>query len=125
VRSPCLDQPKNIGLTITSVSRIHRFGIKGLRSDDFVMLFAWSFFTLLCYSLNNLLNHGGKNNYLTPEQVAVLTPSDISEIVTDMKWVFAQEHFVLAVLWSAKAAMLIIYWRITLVLAHVIKVPHH
>lgn len=73
---------------------------------------------MLCYSLNNLLNHGSLNNYITPEAASLLTPSELSEIVNNMKWVFAQEHLVLAVLWSSKTVMLIIYWRITLVFSH-------
>lgn len=98
------------------MARIRRFGISGLRSDDFMVFFALVNFTLLCYSLNHLIDRGGKNNYMSEGAAALLTPDEVAYIVANGKWVFVQEHLMLGVLWSAKFSVLIIYWRITFVL---------
>jgi len=80
-----------------------------------VIFFALVCFTLLCYSLNHLVDHGGLNNYISVEVAATLTPAERALISANGKWVFVQEHLMLGILWSAKASLLIIYWRITFV----------
>lgn len=50
---------------------------------------------------------------MTPEEEAALTPEIVAQRVHGSKWVFVSEHAMLLTIWSMKAAMLILYTRIT------------
>lgn len=50
---------------------------------------------------------------MTPEEEAALTPAIIADRIRGSKWVFVSEHAMLLTIWSMKAAMLILYVRIT------------
>lgn len=50
---------------------------------------------------------------MTDEEVAQLTPQIIAQRVKGSKWVFVSEHAMLLTIWSMKAAMLVLYARIT------------
>lgn len=50
---------------------------------------------------------------MTAEEEAALTPVIIERRVNGSKWVFVSEHAMLLTIWSMKAAMLILYTRIT------------
>lgn len=129
-------------LTQDSVARIRRFGITGLKIDDYIMFngvvckltyppaikastraFARSSlvkmhidfgvgYTILCISFNKVINGGG-SNYMTDEEVAALTPLIIEERIRGSKWVFVTEHAMLIAIWSMKACMIVLYRSIT------------
>lgn len=97
---------------LISTARIRRLGIRNLQADDYLMLSAVLWYTLLCVALNQVASGGG-SNLMTAEDKANLTPAISAEREKGSKWVFVSEHaFVLAV-WSMKACMLVIYARIT------------
>ncbi|KAK5094999.1 hypothetical protein LTS08_008395 [Lithohypha guttulata] len=50
---------------------------------------------------------------MTDEEVAQLTPATTSQRVRASRWVFASEHAMLLTIWSMKAAMLVLYARLT------------
>jgi hypothetical protein len=109
--------PQKLELIITntyliSTARIRRLGIRNLQADDYLMLSAVIWYTLLCVALNQVASGGG-SNLMTQEDIDTLTPAIHAEREKGSKWVFVSEHaFVLAV-WSMKACMLVIYARIT------------
>lgn len=70
------------------------------------------FYTLLCVALNQMLVGAG-SNLMTPEEEAALTPEIIAQRVVGSKWVFVSEHGMLLTIWTMKAAMLVLYVRIT------------
>lgn len=100
--------------TCCSTARIRRLGIRNLQSDDYVMVFAVIWYTILCVALNSVASGGG-SNLMTDEDKANLTPEIYEERVKGSKWVFVSEHAFVLAIWAMKACMLIIYSRITYV----------
>lgn len=56
---------------------------------------------------------GGGSNLLSEEEIEALTPESTAARVEGSKWVFVSEHAMLLTIWSMKAAMLVLYARIT------------
>ncbi|KAF2191467.1 hypothetical protein K469DRAFT_746793 [Zopfia rhizophila CBS 207.26] len=94
------------------LSRIQRLRLKGLETDDYLMLSALVWYTLLCVSLNQVASGGG-SNLMTEEDIANLTPETKAERIRGSKWVFVSEHAMVLTIWTLKVCMLIIYSRIT------------
>ncbi|KAJ5493729.1 hypothetical protein N7463_009816 [Penicillium fimorum] len=94
------------------VARVRRLGIRNLQIDDYLMLFAVLWYTLLCVALNEVASGGG-SNLMTEEDIKSLTDKIIDERVRGSKWVFVSEHSFILCVWSLKACMLVIYARIT------------
>lgn len=69
-------------------------------------------YTILCVAFNEMLEGAG-SNLMTDEEVAALTPELISQRIDGSKWVFVSEHAMLLTIWSMKAAMLVLYMRVT------------
>ncbi|KAJ0425726.1 hypothetical protein BJY00DRAFT_157536 [Aspergillus carlsbadensis] len=101
-----------LGVVLRFVARIRRLGIRNLQSDDYVMIFASVWYTILCVALNQVASGGG-SNLMTDEDKKNLTPAVYAERVKGSKWVFVSEHAFVLAIWSMKACMLIIYSRIT------------
>jgi len=99
-------------LTKVSISRIRRAGIQHIQSDDYFVCFGLLSYTLLCVSFNQMLKGAG-SNLMTDEEVAQLTSDITAERVKGSKWVFVSEHAMLLTIWSMKAAMLVLYARVT------------
>ncbi|KAB8069902.1 hypothetical protein BDV29DRAFT_43149 [Aspergillus leporis] len=101
-----------LGVCLRFIARIRRLGIRNLQSDDYVMVFAVFWYTMLCVALNEVVIVGG-SNLMSEEDIKNLTPEIKADRVRGSKWVFVSEHsFVLSV-WAMKACMLVIYARIT------------
>ncbi|KAE8160703.1 hypothetical protein BDV40DRAFT_269791 [Aspergillus tamarii] len=101
-----------LGVCLRFVARIRRLGIRNLQTDDYLMVFAIIWYTILCVALNEVVIVGG-SNLMSEEDIKNLTPVIKADRVRGSKWVFVSEHsFVLAV-WAMKACMLVIYARIT------------
>ncbi|KAJ5826660.1 hypothetical protein N7447_003423 [Penicillium robsamsonii] len=94
------------------VARVRRLGIRNLQVDDYLMLFAVLWYTILCVALNQVASGGG-SNLMTEEDKLSLTDKIIDERVRGSKWVFVSEHSFILCVWSLKACMLVIYARIT------------
>ncbi|KAL2828075.1 hypothetical protein BJY01DRAFT_228755 [Aspergillus pseudoustus] len=101
-----------LGVVLRFVARIRRLGIQNLQSDDYVMIFASVWYTILCVALNQVASGGG-SNLMTDEDIKNLTPAVYAERVRGSKWVFVSEHAFILAIWAMKACMLIIYSRIT------------
>lgn len=99
---------------MTSVARLRRLGLRNLQIDDYLMLFALVWYTILCVSLNQVASGGG-SNLMTEEDKATITSEEIALRVRGSKWVFVSEHSFVLCIWSLKACMLVIYGRITYV----------
>jgi hypothetical protein len=101
-------------IPFNSTARLRRLGLRNLQIDDYLMLFAVVWYTLLCTALNQVASGGG-SNLLTAEDKAALTDESIAERIRGSKWVFVSEHSFVLCVWSLKACMLVIYGRITYV----------
>ena len=56
---------------------------------------------------------GAGSNLMTDAEVADLTPTIKAQRVRGAKWVFVSEHAMLLTIWAMKAAMLVLYARVT------------
>ncbi|GIK04808.1 hypothetical protein Aspvir_008903 [Aspergillus viridinutans] len=101
-----------LGTVLRFVARIRRLGVRNLQVDDYLMLFAVLWYTLLCVALNEVASGGG-SNLMTEEDRANLTPATYADRVRGSKWVFVSEHSFVLAIWAMKACMLVIYSRIT------------
>lgn len=94
------------------VARLRRFGIAGLKVDDYFMINAGFWYTLLCVAFNKIASGGG-SNLMTEMELAALTPESHRERVAGSKWVFVSEHSMIMCVWSCKVCMLVLYAAIT------------
>ena len=97
-----------------SGSRAIKLGITKLQADDYLMINATFWYTLLAVSINKMIAGGG-SNYMTPDEEASLTPQTIKDRVEGSKWVFVSEQAMILTIWSLKLCMLFIYGRLTYV----------
>ncbi|KAJ5226394.1 hypothetical protein N7468_007619 [Penicillium chermesinum] len=104
------------GAVLRYVARIRRLGFANLQVDDYLMLNAVVWYTILCVALNEVATGGG-SNLMTPEDIAALKGPHGAAIHAERekgsKWVFVSEHAFILCVWSLKACMLVIYARIT------------
>jgi hypothetical protein len=107
-----------------SVARIRRLGIRNLQVDDYLMMFAVVWYTILSVALNSVATGGG-SNLMTDEDIANLTPKTHAERERGSKWVFVSEHAFILCIWSLKACMLVIYSRITYVHDLIMQLRFH
>ena len=98
-----------------STARIRRLGILNLQTDDYLMMFAVVWYTVLCVALNQVASGGG-SNLMDDDDIKNLTPKIHAERESGSKWVFVSEHSFLLAIWAMKSCMLVIYARITYVL---------
>lgn len=96
----------------TSAARIRRLGIRNLQIDDYLMLFAVVWYTMLCVALNQVVAGGG-SNLMDEYEIKHLTPAIKAERISGSKWVYVSEHSFLLATWTLKSCMLVIYARIT------------
>lgn len=85
-----------------------------LRLDDYLMLFAACWYTLLCIALNRIVGGGG-TNFMSEADIAALTPEITKRRIEGAKWVFVSEQSLMATVWTMKGCMLIVYGRLTYV----------
>ncbi|KAH8670281.1 hypothetical protein BGZ60DRAFT_527754 [Tricladium varicosporioides] len=97
-------------------ARIHRLGIKGLQNDDYGMLLAGAFYTILVVCLNVIASGGGSNLY-PPELFPTFSEQNIQDRIHGSKIVILSEQAMLNVIYVIKACMLLMYTRLTLGLA--------
>jgi len=95
-------------------ARIHRLGFKGLQTDDYLMLGAGCFYTLLIVCLNVISQGGGSNLYLPEDYPNGFTPEEVEERIQGSKIVVVSEQAMLNVIYIIKVCMLIMYTRLTL-----------
>ncbi|KAJ5948263.1 hypothetical protein N7466_001278 [Penicillium verhagenii] len=101
-----------LGAVLRYTARVRRLGLRGLQADDYLMLNAVLWYTILCVALNQVASGGG-SNLMTDEEKAHITPAIHAEREKGSKWVFVSEHAFILCVWSLKACMLVIYARIT------------
>ncbi|KAH0556831.1 hypothetical protein GP486_005378 [Trichoglossum hirsutum] len=93
-------------------ARVRWLGVAKLHADDWLMINAGLWYTLLCVSLNQIASGGG-SNLMSREEIDALTPVTIAERIRGSKWVFVSEQAMLIAIWSMKCCMLVIYSRLT------------
>ncbi|KAM5436330.1 hypothetical protein MferCBS31731_006023 [Microsporum ferrugineum] len=98
-------------VVLRSIARIRRMGVRGLQSDDYLILFAAVWYTVLCVALNEIIIAGG-SNLLTADDIRKLTPETKARRSRGAKWVFVGEHAMVMTLWTLKTCMIILYHRI-------------
>ncbi len=98
----------------SSISRVRKLGITKLQADDYIMVNATFWYTLLAVSINKMIAGGG-SNFMTPEDEVSLTPQTVKERMEGSKWVFVSEQGMIITIWSLKLCMLFIYRRLTYV----------
>ncbi|KAJ5642354.1 hypothetical protein N7490_006354 [Penicillium lividum] len=101
-----------LGAVLRYTARVRRLGVRNLQADDYLMLNAVLWYTILCVALNQVASGGG-SNLMTQEQIDNMTPTIHADRVKGSKWVFVSEHAFILCVWSLKACMLVIYARIT------------
>ena len=69
-------------------------------------------YTLLVISINKII-FGGGSNYMTPEDIAALTPQAKANRISGSKWVLVSEEVMVLCVWTCKVCMLLIYRRLT------------
>jgi hypothetical protein len=94
-----------------SASQARRLGIKNLRTDDWAVITAIPWYTLLVVSLNKII-FGGGSNYMTAEEIAELTPESKHNREIGSKWVFLSEEVMVLTVWTCKVCMLLLYKRL-------------
>ncbi|CRG83345.1 hypothetical protein PISL3812_00696 [Talaromyces islandicus] len=82
------------------------------QAEDFVMLSGMLWYTAFVVTNLQLAKGGGGTLYL-PGQFETFTPDDIASRVQFAKVEFASEQCMVNVVWTMKACMLIIYYRMT------------
>jgi len=98
---------------VYSIARVRRFGILGLKADDYVMVNAIIWYTILCVSFNKIASGQGSNLITANEDIAAISPESKAARVVGSKWVFVSEHAMLLCIWSMKVCMLVLYAGIT------------
>lgn len=91
-----------------------KLGITRLQADDYIMINAMSWYTLLAVSMNMIIAGGG-SNFMTPEEEASLTPETVKQRIEGSRWVLVSEQGMIITIWSLKLCMLFIYRRLTYV----------
>ncbi|KAK2044237.1 hypothetical protein LZ31DRAFT_466893 [Colletotrichum somersetense] len=104
------------GLGMASVLLRLLGGVAYYQADDYLEILAALFYTLLLITLNKIIDHGG-SNLIPPEQLATLTPEDVSARVAGSKIVLVSEQAMLNVIYVLKTCVLVFYTRLTLGLA--------
>jgi hypothetical protein len=79
-----------------------------------MMLSAVPWYTLLVVSINQII-FGGGSNYMTPDEIAALTPESREARIVGSKWVLLSEEVMVLTIWTCKVCMLLIYRRLTYV----------
>jgi hypothetical protein len=97
---------------LRSASQTRKLGIRKLRTDDWVMVTVIPWYTLLVVSINKII-FGGGSNYMTPEDIAALTPQTKADRISGSKWVLVSEEAMVLCVWTCKICMLLIYRRLT------------
>ncbi|KAI9035731.1 uncharacterized protein KD926_002952 [Aspergillus affinis] len=101
-----------LGVLLRFVARIRRLGITNLQIDDYLMVFAVIWYTILCVALNQVASGGG-SNLMDEKDIQDLTPAIKAERERGSKWVYVSEHAFILAIWAMKACMLVIYARLT------------
>jgi len=96
-----------------SAARIRRFGLRGMRTDDALMVFCLATFTVMTVGINQLLARGGKVAYIPERMLARLPQQEIERLMGNAKWMYVNSHMLSLTMWSAKFCMVILYLRIT------------
>ena len=87
-------------------------GWKNLTLDDYLMLPVGAGLTLLLVSLHSMIYVGGSNMFLNGE-TPDLTPAEIHARIIGSKWVLVSEQAMLNTIYTLKACLLLLYWRLT------------
>ncbi|RDL40255.1 Uncharacterized protein BP5553_00234 [Venustampulla echinocandica] len=93
-------------------ARIRRFGIRGLKIDDYAMVNCVIWYTLLCVAFNQI-KFGDGSNLMNDDEIAALTPEIKASRIAGSKWVLVSEHSMLLAIWSTKVCVLVLYASIT------------
>ncbi|KIM99639.1 hypothetical protein OIDMADRAFT_84975, partial [Oidiodendron maius Zn] len=92
-------------------SQARRLGPRNLRTDDWVVISAIPWYTLLAVSLNKII-FGGGSNYMTQEDILALTPETKHQREIGSKWVLLSEEVMVLTVWTCKICMLLMYKRL-------------
>ncbi|OCK83826.1 hypothetical protein K432DRAFT_290209 [Lepidopterella palustris CBS 459.81] len=102
-----------VGMTFISLRiQIRKRGFRNLWLDDYGMLMAAGWYTVLIVCLNVIATGGGSNLFL-PDQFATFSEVDIKERIKGSKIVLVSEQGMLNVIWTLKGCMLFFYYRLT------------
>lgn len=93
-------------------ARVKRVGVRELAPDDYLMLVAAAWYTILVVCLNIIASGGGSNLFL-PEEYADFTEQDVKERILGSKIVVVSEQGMLNVIYTLKICLLIMYSRLT------------
>lgn len=107
-----------LGVAIISVrlyARIRKCRLRGLDVDDYMMLVALIFYTILIVFINLTANSAGSALVFPGEDVYALSPSEIRAHQVGAKFDLVAEQGMLNTIWCLKCCMLYLYYRLTFV----------
>ncbi|KFY09694.1 hypothetical protein V492_05385 [Pseudogymnoascus sp. VKM F-4246] len=93
-------------------ARFRRFGIRGLKLDDYAMFNGVIWYTILCVAFNQI-KFGDGSNLMDDAEIAALTPERVASRTAGSKWVYVSEHSMILAIWSTKICVLVLYAGIT------------
>ncbi|KFX88258.1 hypothetical protein V495_05483 [Pseudogymnoascus sp. VKM F-4514 (FW-929)] len=88
-------------------ARIRRFGIRGLKLDDYAMANGVVWYTMLCVAFNQI-KFGDGSNLMDDAEIAALTPEHVASRTAGSKWVYVSEHSMILAIWSTKICVLVL-----------------
>ncbi|KAI9734361.1 MAG: hypothetical protein M1834_002467 [Cirrosporium novae-zelandiae] len=94
-------------------ARLRKSGFRGLAPDDYLMVAATMWYTLLVISLNVIVAGGGSNLF-PPAEYASFTKEEIKDRILGSKIVIVSEQAMLNVIYTLKVCLLIMYSRLTM-----------
>lgn len=102
-----------IGLRI--YARVRKMRFRGLEVDDYLVVVALVFYTLLIICINKTAQAPGSALAFPGEDVYALTPTEIDAYKYGAKIDLVAEQGMLNTIWTLKYCMLIFYYRLTYV----------
>ncbi|OJJ43916.1 hypothetical protein ASPZODRAFT_72646 [Penicilliopsis zonata CBS 506.65] len=96
---------------LRTFTRFQRFGLRW-QLEDYMMLAAVAFYTAFAVTNIAIIEGGGSTLY-TAAEYATFTAADIRERIKGSKIEFASENCMLCTMYTLKASMLILYYRLT------------
>ncbi|KAI5296118.1 hypothetical protein KEM52_005579 [Ascosphaera acerosa] len=102
-----------VSLTLLRVGHeLYRFGTK-IQYDDWLIITALPWYTILCVAINKIIQGGGSNYFPDSDKVHDLTPEDVRHREIGSKWVMVNEQSMIWCVWTCKFCMLLMYKRLT------------
>ncbi|KAF2152129.1 hypothetical protein K461DRAFT_294968 [Myriangium duriaei CBS 260.36] len=106
-----------VGIVMVSLrifARLRKLGFRGLQIDDYIMITAAAWYTVLAVNLNFLAQSAGTALPIPGEDLNKLSDNEVAARTHGAKITFIAEQAMLNTIWTLKACLLLMYSRLTL-----------